>query len=217
MPSTTVVSVMKPWLRAPLCFVGGVMAFGCTSTPTATQGSTPTTQPVSASTAPGALRVKVISVMAALDPYNPQVASGGIPAEHVIFTVSGLPSSTGPYLSLHRDRLPHGSAGWHDFDGRWSQFESVFDLPGRRPSQWTELCGAAFRCSRRVLHLHGPDRPLAHIDAGKGHTTLRQAPRPLLRTRQSSLEGRLDLLNHIVWASWLEDGKGTTGWTGRSS
>jgi hypothetical protein len=36
--------------------------------------------------------------MAALDPYNPQVASGGIPAEHVIFKVSGLPTSTGPYL-----------------------------------------------------------------------------------------------------------------------
>ena len=42
--------------------------------------------------------MKVISVTAALDPYNPQVASGGIPAEHVIFKVSGLPTSTGPYL-----------------------------------------------------------------------------------------------------------------------
>jgi len=98
MPSITVVSVMKPWLLAPLSLVGGVMVLGCTSTPTATQGSTPTTQAVSASPAPGTLRVRVTSVTATLDPYNPQVASGGIPAEHVIFKVSGVPTSTRPYL-----------------------------------------------------------------------------------------------------------------------
>jgi hypothetical protein len=98
MPSTTVVSVMKSWLLAPLSLVGGVMAFGCTSTPSVSQRSTPTTQAVSVSPAPGKLRVSVTSVTATLEPYDPQVASGGIPAEHVVFTVSGLPRSTGHYL-----------------------------------------------------------------------------------------------------------------------
>jgi hypothetical protein len=96
--SATVVNVMKPWLLAPVSVVGGVMALGCTSTPTVTQRSRPTSQAVLANAAPGTLRVRVISVTAALEPYNPQVASQGIPAEHVVFTVSGLPRSAGRYL-----------------------------------------------------------------------------------------------------------------------
>ncbi len=38
------------------------------------------------------------SVTADLEPYNPQVASQGIPAEHVVFTVIGFPKSAGRYL-----------------------------------------------------------------------------------------------------------------------
>ena len=45
-----------------------------------------------------ALATGAAIVTATLDPYNPQVASGGIPAEHVIFKVSGVPTSTRPYL-----------------------------------------------------------------------------------------------------------------------
>jgi hypothetical protein len=49
---------------------------------------TPTPKAVSASS--GYLPVKVMSVNAALEPYNPQYANQGIPAEQVSFTVSSV-------------------------------------------------------------------------------------------------------------------------------
>ena len=43
--------------------------------------------------------MRVTSVTATLEPYNPQISNHGIPAEEVNFSVSGLPtSSTGSYL-----------------------------------------------------------------------------------------------------------------------
>jgi len=47
-------------------------------------------------TSSGALPVRVTSVTATLTPYNPQLASAGIPAEQVDFTVGGSPS--GPFV-----------------------------------------------------------------------------------------------------------------------
>ena len=94
----TIVKVTKPWWLAPASVVGGVVALGCAGTPAATQRPTPTTRAASASPAPGTVRVRVTSVTATLDPYDPTMASEGIPAEHVVFTVMGRPTSTGRYL-----------------------------------------------------------------------------------------------------------------------
>jgi hypothetical protein len=69
---------------APLSLVGGIIGLGCGATPTAT---------------PATLGVQVSSVTPTLEAYNPQLASHGIPAEQVHFTVDGLPTpTTGLYL-----------------------------------------------------------------------------------------------------------------------
>lgn len=49
-----------------------------------------------ATTNPADLSVQVTSVTATLLPYNPQVSNRGIPAEHIDFTVSGIPASSAP-------------------------------------------------------------------------------------------------------------------------
>jgi hypothetical protein len=45
---------------------------------------------------PTNLRVQVTSVTATLLPFNPQLSNRGIPAEHIDFTVSGLPPTSAP-------------------------------------------------------------------------------------------------------------------------
>jgi hypothetical protein len=68
-----------------LLIVGGSL-MGCSSTPASRVAGErhPTTS--------GELSVKVTSVTAALEPYDPQIANAGIPAEQVNFTVrTGAP------------------------------------------------------------------------------------------------------------------------------
>ena len=87
-PLLPIVGAMRSWLVVPASVVGGVVAFGCSGTSAVTPSSQPRT-----------LVVRVNSVSATLEPYNPQISHHGIPAEQVSFTVSGLPeSSTGSYL-----------------------------------------------------------------------------------------------------------------------
>lgn len=59
-------------------------------TPSTSDGSGPAT------TNSTNLSVQVTSVTATLLPYNPQLSNQGIPAEHIEFTVGGLPPSAAP-------------------------------------------------------------------------------------------------------------------------
>jgi hypothetical protein len=62
----------------------GASCAGCNSTPKSASG---TSRPLAAS---GNLVVKVTSVTATLEPYNPQIANAGIPAEQVSFIVRSI-------------------------------------------------------------------------------------------------------------------------------
>jgi len=87
--SVTIVSAMTPWFVVPAWVVSGVVALGCSATPSATPRL-----------GPGSLAAHVTSVTATLEPYNPQISNHGIPAEQVNFTVSGLPTPS-EHLYLH--------------------------------------------------------------------------------------------------------------------
>lgn len=85
----TVADRMRPRLFAVGLLAAG-MCFGCTSGSSRTQGS------ASSVSTPGALQVQVTSVTATLLPYNPEFSNGGIPAEQVEFTISGVPPPPAP-------------------------------------------------------------------------------------------------------------------------
>jgi hypothetical protein len=58
------------------------------------------------SSTPGALPVRVVSVSATLEPYNPMLAHAGIPAEQVTFTVGGVyPHGYSCTIEVRRGRL----------------------------------------------------------------------------------------------------------------
>jgi hypothetical protein len=71
---------------------------GCNSTPATTKDH------MSIAPSAGGLPVRITSVAATLEPYNPQFGNRGIPAEQVNFTVK----TTAPYFSCKIDVLRSG-------------------------------------------------------------------------------------------------------------
>ena len=76
--------VIRPWPLLAITMIVGASFAGCSSTPASTKGSS------RLPAISGNLPAKVTSVTATLEPYNPQFANQGIPAEQVNFTVSSV-------------------------------------------------------------------------------------------------------------------------------
>jgi len=77
-PIARIHSVIRPWQLLAISLMAGASCVGCSSTPKSIAASS------------GYLPVKVTSVTATLEPYNPQSANQGVPAEQVSFTVSSV-------------------------------------------------------------------------------------------------------------------------------
>ncbi len=67
---------------------GGAVCLGCGATPATAPRPTPV------ATSPGDLGVQVTSVTPTLEPYNPQLADQGIPAEQVDFAIRPGPGGS---------------------------------------------------------------------------------------------------------------------------
>jgi hypothetical protein len=91
-------SVIRARLLIATSLVIGASFAGCSSTPAATKDH----MPIAPSA--GSLPVKITSVAATLEPYNPQLGNHGIPAEQVNFAVK----TTAPYFSCKIDVFRSG-------------------------------------------------------------------------------------------------------------
>lgn len=94
-------SVIRPRPLMAISFVAGATFVGCNSTPPPAKVS-----PTIPGTSKGTLPVKVTSVKATLEPYNPQFGNQGIPAEEVNFTVNSVRGSFSCRIEVVRsDRI----------------------------------------------------------------------------------------------------------------